>query len=274
MSLFNVNGVDYYVVIEGHGSPLLLLHGFTGSRIDWEPFVAEWSLRYQIIRIDILGHGRSAKPSEPLRYSMANVAGDLAAILAQLGLEQVHLLGYSMGGRLALYTAVQYPHLIHSLILESASPGLATENERRQRREQDAALADFIEAEGVPAFVDRWQQLPLWQSQAQLSFANREALRRQRLQNDANGLANSLRGMGTGQQPSLWPHLSALDMPVLLMVGQLDPKFCLINQNIAPQLSQAAYHEFAGAGHTVHLERPGAFSSLIMSWLASVNTRK
>ncbi|MCA9949117.1 MAG: 2-succinyl-6-hydroxy-2,4-cyclohexadiene-1-carboxylate synthase [Anaerolineales bacterium] len=268
MSLFNVNGVDYYVAVEGCGSPLLMLHGFSGSSVDWEPLIAEWLLRYQIILVDVLGHGRSAKPSDPHRYSMANVAADLVAILAELGLEPVHLLGYSMGGRLALYTAVQYPHLIHNLILESASPGLASADERQQRRQHDTALADFIEAEGIPAFVDRWEGLPLWQSQSQLSPVIREQVHQQRLKNDPFGLANSLRGMGTGQQPPLWQHLADLDIPVLLLSGQLDTKFGAINQKMAAQLPQATYHEIDGAGHTVHLERPGVFSDLIMRWLA------
>ncbi len=111
------------------------------------------------------------------------------------------LLGYSMGGRIALYTA--FSHFFRALILESASPGLADAAEREQRRRSDAALAESIERDGVAAFVEHWEQLPLFASQSNLALETRQSLHRQRLANRAHGLANSLRGVGTGEQPAL-----------------------------------------------------------------------
>ncbi|MDQ7033362.1 MAG: alpha/beta fold hydrolase [Anaerolineae bacterium] len=156
---------------------------------------------------DILGHGLSESPRGDTIYTMAVVASHLLFIMEHHKIEQFHLLGYSMGGRLALYIATHYPDRVKSLILESASPGLKTEAEREARRKSDNDLADKIEANGIEWFVDYWEKLPLWHTQTP---GQRAYLREQRLKNDPVGLANSLRGMGTGVMPSLWDKLSEL----------------------------------------------------------------
>ena len=107
-----------------------------------------------------------------------------------------------------------------SLLLESASPGMADESERAERLRRDAALADRIEQQGIEWFVDYWERLPIWASQARLSQAVLKAQRNQRLRNDPRGLANSLRGMGAGAQPGLWQSLPCLPIPALLVVGE------------------------------------------------------
>jgi 2-succinyl-6-hydroxy-2,4-cyclohexadiene-1-carboxylate synthase len=238
---------------------LLLLHGFTGSAQSWRPLLPTLSLHFQVITPDILGHGRSPIPPSPADYQMAKVAATLITLLDQHTRQPAHLLGYSMGGRLALYLAIHYPHRFRSLILESASPGLKTEAERESRRQRDNALADRIERDGIEAFVDFWETLPLWASQEQLPAPTRARLRQQRLQNNPIGLANSLRGMGTGVQPSLWPHLAEVTTPVLLLTGELDRKFVSIAQEMAPLFPRAQHIIIPHAGHTIHLERPKTY---------------
>lgn len=245
--------------------PLLLLHGFTGSSENWRALAP--TLAPRTLAVDIIGHGRSPIPDDIAPYTMPQAAAALIELLDTLAVSEVTLLGYSMGGRLALYTAVHYPHRVARLILESASPGLATEAARAARRRRDEELADWIEAHTLAAFVDRWQALPLWASQQQLAPEKRAALRAQRLQNSRTGLANSLRGMGTGAQPSLWPQLPQLDKPTLLIAGAHDTKFVGINQEMAALLPQARLEIVTDAGHTVHLERPSRFHQLIRPFL-------
>ncbi len=261
-----VNGVTYYVEVHGGGRPLLLLHGFTGSSQNWRSLLPGLVGHYEVILVDVLGHGRTASPPDENRYAIEQVAADLIAIVDELGYLDTGILGYSMGGRLALFTAVTHPHRIRHLILESASPGLATAVERQQRAAQDRELADWIEANGIEAFVQRWENLPLWASQQQLSPEIRQQLHLQRLQNDPTGLANSLRGMGTGAQPSLWEQLPILAMPVLLLTGELDTKFVAINRQMAELLPNAHPKIVPGAGHTVHLERPLAWQESVISY--------
>lgn len=264
---FTVNDASYYVEARGDSEPLALLHGFTGSSANWANLIPPLTESYRILAIDILGHGRSDAPADPARYRMENVAGDIAAVLAKARAEAVHLLGYSMGGRLALYLALAYPTLVKSLILESASPGLESSEEREQRRRQDEQLAAWIEREGVEAFVQRWEQLPLFASQQNLPPSSRDNLRQQRRQNRVKGLANSLRGMGTGAQPSLWPRLAELAIPVLLLAGELDHKFVAIGQRMAKLIPSAQLIVVPKAGHTIHLERPELFGELVLGWL-------
>lgn len=260
-----VNGQRYSVTETGTGSPLLMLHGFTGSSESWQQHVPVLAQTYQVITVDILGHGRSGSPEDPDRYQMAKIAADLTMIIALMTVAPVTLLGYSMGGRLALYMALAYPRMVRRLVLESASPGLATSAEREARRQQDEVLADWIEDNGLEAFVQRWEELPLWNSQTQLTPQVRAALQQQRLQNNPMGLANSLRGMGTGAQPSLWGILSTLRQSTLLITGELDSKFMAINQKMAAQIPIVQMEVVSGAGHAVHLERPSVFQQLVLN---------
>ncbi len=240
---------------------LLFLHGFTGSRADWKPMHKLFPA-FETVAIDLPGHGDNRTPAP---YTMAQAAAEIIAQMekVRLGSRPFHLLGYSMGGRLALYTALHYPHSILSLTLESASPGLQDETARQQRRQHDNALADRIERDGLPAFVDFWEKLSLWDSQQQLADETRAALRQRRLQNDPAQLADSLRCIGTGAQPSLWPHLGELTMPVHLIIGAFDHKFIAIAQEMRRAMEEAQLDIVEGAGHTVHLERPLHFAKLI-----------
>jgi 2-succinyl-6-hydroxy-2,4-cyclohexadiene-1-carboxylate synthase len=264
-----INGVTYHTARYGpkQALPLLLLHGFTGSGDSWASFISVISHHYSVITVDILGHGRSASPLDPKRYAMSLVAADLIALLDAWQIGRAVVLGYSMGGRLALYLACHYPERFSQLVLESSSPGLATEGERNARRQQDEALADWIETHGIEPFVARWEALPLWVSQKQLHEEIRQRLRQQRLQNNPVGLANSLRGMGTGVQPSLWPELPTLTLPTLLLAGEMDTKFAAINQQMVAQLGNGRLQIVPQAGHTIHLEQPDKFYTAVLSFL-------
>jgi len=210
---------------------------------------------------DLLGHGSSPHPSEWTRYEMARAAADLSLLLDASCSEAVHLAGYSMGGRLALFFALNYPARVRTLCLVSASPGIAAAIEREERSDSDNALADQIERDGTAAFVDYWETLPMWESQQRsLSVGQRGQLRAQRLRNRPDGLANSLRGMGTGAQPVLLDELPFLDVPTLLIVGAEDGKFVAVNRQMAQRIPEVQEVVVPGAGHAVQLERPKEFA--------------
>ena len=259
-----INGHHYHAVVSGAGSPILLLHGFTGNVSAWQNLRSMLEPSHQVIALDILGHGGSDSPASASCYRMERTAADIMALLDQLTAGKIHLLGYSMGGRLALYLAWRYADRFHSLILEGASPGLHSQQARAERMRRDHHLADQIEARGIEWFVDFWENLPLWDSQDALVKA---AQRRQRLGNDPLGLANSLRGLGNGAQPSLWEELPRLNLPTQLIVGQLDRKFLRINREMAAAMPQAALKVVPNAGHRVHLENPRALNETVLSFL-------
>lgn len=264
------SGHHYSIDISGAGPPLLLLHGFTGDSTSWHELAAVMSKKYRVISLDILGHGNSDKPAETASYHMTAIAADIISLLDQLNVRQARLLGYSMGGRLALYLALRSPERLSSLLLESASPGISDTAQRADRRRADESLASRIESQGMRWFVDYWERLPLWASQAKLPPAVLEAQRNQRLANDPLGLANSLRGMGAGAQPSLWQALPNLTMPTLLVAGQLDRKFRRLNEMMARKIPGAALAVIPAAGHNTHLENPEAFARAVRSFLQGV----
>lgn len=267
MSTHEIDGLRYHVIEAGAGEPLVLLHGFTGSVHGWDGIMAQLSRHYRMIVIDLPGHGNTDSPAGVERYTMAQVAADLMVIATHIGIADAHWLGYSMGGRLALYITLKYPERIRSAILVSASPGLADPAELLARRRADEVLAQRIEAQGVAAFVDDWERQPVL-AHRQLSEAARLSLRRQRLQNNAQGLANSLRGMGTGVQPSLWGRLREIDRPVLLLAGEHDEKFVAINRQMAEAIPQAKLQLIPEAGHMLHLEQPAAFGATVLDFLS------
>jgi 2-succinyl-6-hydroxy-2,4-cyclohexadiene-1-carboxylate synthase len=214
--------------------------------------------------MDLPGHGRHTGETDPAQFTLSRVFDSIEEASAR---QPVDLVGYSMGGRLALAYAVAHPHRVRRLVLESASPGLADPVDRERRRAADAALAERIEGDGVEAFVDYWEELPLFESQAALPARVRETSRALRLQNHAGSLAASLRGLGTGSQPSYWDALPTLDVPMLLLVGAHDLKFTEIGRRMSVSAPRSRLEVVAGAGHAVHLERQDAWLYAVAGWL-------
>jgi 2-succinyl-6-hydroxy-2,4-cyclohexadiene-1-carboxylate synthase len=272
--ILKVNGVAINVDDRGEHSQdglpcpaLVLLHGFTGSTASWDSHLDTFTAGgLRVIALDLLGHGQSEAPGDPGRYRIEQCCRDILEVLSQLGVHQgeATLLGYSMGGRMALYAA--FSGFFRALILESASPGAAGTRERRERRAADEELAQRIEREGIPSFVSYWESQPLFASQHTLSRDQRALAHEQRLGNRPAGLANSLRGAGAGTQPDLYRKLTSLHLPVLLIAGGLDNKYSRIAQDMAARLPDAMVEIVDHAGHTVHLEKPEVFDRLVLGF--------
>lgn len=262
-----IRGASFAVDVIGEGQPLLLLHGFTGSGAVFEPFYPTWGAQFQLIVPDLLGHGESDAPTDSLRYTMEETLLDLVCMLDLLDVANANVLGYSMGGRIALGFAVSFPERIRRLVLEGTSPGLQSESERIARRQSDERLAERIERDGVVSFVKHWEAIPLFATQHRLA---EETLTRQRGIREggtALGYANSLRGIGTGHQPSYWDTLQTLAVPTLLVTGELDEKFTETNRRMQAVLPNARHCVISDAGHTPHLEHPATFSDCVVSFL-------
>ncbi len=197
---------------------------------------------------------------------MAGAAALLRDTLADRGIEACPVVGYSMGGRLALYFALHYPKHCTKLVLESASPGLRTSAERKVRRGRDEALAARLEAEPFEDFLAQWYRLPLFGSlQHHPEALDRMLMHRRR--NQPAELAQSLRQMGTGTQPSLWERLHELNIPWLALAGALDPKFAAIGEAMTAVHPQGQFVQVPHAGHNIHLECMNAYIDLLQPFL-------
>lgn len=259
--------VTYHVEIKGKGKPLLLLHGFTGDYSTWDDVVNKLSQQYMCIIPDILGHGKSDSPKEFDRYAMEKIVADLQHILNCLDVSKVHLLGYSMGGRLALSFAVLCGNKVETLILESASPGIEAQSEREERKHQDTGLAERILYDGIEAFVEYWGNIPLFATQKNLPDDVKSKIKEQRLRNQPIGLANSLLGMGTGVQTSWWNELPMLNVPVLLLSGEYDQKFCKIARMMDEKLPNSEWKIINEVGHAIHVEDSEMFGKIVSEFL-------
>jgi 2-succinyl-6-hydroxy-2,4-cyclohexadiene-1-carboxylate synthase len=201
---------------------------------------------------------------------MEGCVHDLLDLLDARHIRQVVAVGYSMGGRVALHLALAAPRRVRGLVLESASPGIEDPDQRAERVASDEALAALVERDGIEAFVERWERLPLLALGPDVPDEVRAGLRAQRLAHHPRGLAGSLRGMGAGRSPPVWHRLPELDMPVLLVVGARDARYRALAERMRQALPRARLEVVQDAGHMPHVERPAAFGSLVEDFFLSV----
>lgn len=248
--------------------PALLLHGFTGSVEAWgETILAGLEPHARILAVDLPGHGESPAPPTSGEWGLEEVLAALLEVLDRAGVARADWIGYSMGGRIALAAGVLHPERVRRMVLESARPGLSTEEERDRRRRQDESLARRLETGGIEAFVDFWLAQPLFATQGRLPAPVRREERARRLRQDPRALADALRGMGAGNQPSFLDRLPDVRTPALLLTGSEDRKFEAIAREMDELLPRAVHRSVRGAGHAVHLEAPERWLEAVLPFL-------
>lgn len=242
---------------------ILFLHGFMGAGRDWAA-ISEALPERRCLLVDLPAHGASVG-LEDAAYTMLGATRGVLDVLDALAIERCHLVGYSMGGRLALYLALEQPERWQSVVLESASPGLRTAEAQAHRRRVDAERAAAIVA-NFPDFLERWYRQPLFASLQQHPGLVKRLVA-QRLANDPAELGRSLAGMGTGAQPSLWERLSALEVPTYALAGALDPKYIALAHEMVACSPNLHATIVPRAGHNIHAERPDAYLTALSECL-------
>jgi 2-succinyl-6-hydroxy-2,4-cyclohexadiene-1-carboxylate synthase len=240
--------------VTGHGPRIVLVHGFAQNRDCWGPVLVDLERDHEVCRVDAPGHGRSSSFHAGLRTG--------ARLIADQGGRATYL-GYSMGGRFLLHLALANPELVERLVLVGATAGIDDAAERAARREQDEAMAQRVERDGVEAFVAAWLDQPLFAGLGpDVRFEDARA------ENTVEGLAESLRQAGTGAQDPLWDRLHRLDMPALVVTGALDAKFTALGRRLVESIGpNAELAVIPGAGHAAHLERPDEFLRVLRGFL-------
>ncbi|SDK92868.1 2-succinyl-6-hydroxy-2,4-cyclohexadiene-1-carboxylate synthase [Lacicoccus qingdaonensis] len=256
--------MHFYFEDDNHSETVLLLHGFMSDLESMKSIGENLSDEYNLLYVDLPGFGGSGSVRHD--YDMEDVSHGISEILDSLHLDKVHVIGYSMGGRTALSFGVLYPEKVHSLILESASPGLADKEEKAQRLEIDRKRARKI-TEDYQKFLDDWEGMGLFKSQQHLSEEVFKAQRSMRERQQPKEVADSLLKYGTGVQPSYWSRLENLKMPVLLITGSDDRKFVAVNKKMAESIEKVRLETVGGAGHNIHLESAEKFDTIITEFL-------
>jgi len=256
-----------YITAGNHDNEtLLFLHGFMGSGRDWLPIAHHLEKDYYCVMPDLPGHGKNLNLAmdEPLGYN--SLAAGLLSLAEKINIDKVSLIGYSMGGRLALFFAIQYAEKVQHLILESAHPGIIDEQARRKRAQIDEQRANQIRHFGIKAFVDSWYKMDFFRSMQQRSdeFA---AMKIAREKNSPLWMAKVIHELSPGLQPALWDQLPKVMMDVLLIAGAQDSKYANTLKKAAQKLPQATINVIPNAGHNTHFEATKTFSKQIADFL-------
>ncbi|MBE5201579.1 2-succinyl-6-hydroxy-2,4-cyclohexadiene-1-carboxylate synthase [Pectobacterium sp. FL60-S17] len=235
---------------------LVCLHGLLGSGEDWLPvlpFCRDWP----VLLVDLPGHGASRTISTT---GFADVSRQLSKTLLDQGIENYWLLGYSLGGRIAMYHACNGQHDgMLGLMVEGGHLGLATPELRTERIHHDARWAQRFRQEPLPAVLQDWYQQAVF---ADLDSAQREQLIARRSANHGASVAAMLEATSLGRQPFLAKRLRHLSIPFVYLCGASDVKFqTLAAQYGLPLLSVVQ------AGHNAHQANPTAYAERVRSFL-------
>ena len=236
---------------------LVFLHGFSGDCREWLT-VGQAFGAYSRLYIDLPGHGGSAKIAA---NSLAEVSHLIEKTLNSYNILKYWLVGYSLGGRVAMYFACQPREGLCGLVVEGGHPGLTDENQRLLRRHGDAAWAERFRREPLTQVFADWYQQPVF---ASLDAAQRAALIALRSRNNGGALAAMLQASSLAEQPDLREPLRAREFPFHYLCGERDGKF----RAIADELS-ATTHVINHAGHNAHRENPDAVVACLAQFLAN-----
>lgn len=259
--------------------PLVLLHGFMQTAATWNFVAPELAHDHCVYALDFVGHGSSDKPHEPEAYAYDAVVEAVGAFLREVACvhpethaaRKAHVVGYSMGGRVAVQVALRNPQQVYSVILESCGLGPADEEERLAAEQRNKGWAQQLRHEGIEAFVALWEELSLFASQKQRNLAAK--VRPERLANDPEALALCLEGMGKHAMPYEADTVGALVgmwLPVKYIWGVEDatcerPAHCLSHEGFDVSA--------VGVGHNVHLEAPMAYVGNVQHFLSSIELK-
>ncbi|MRI34729.1 2-succinyl-6-hydroxy-2,4-cyclohexadiene-1-carboxylate synthase [Endozoicomonas sp. OPT23] len=243
------------------GTPVVLLHGFLGDCSDWSLLAEHLAPEQYLVAIDLPGHGHSRTVPVVKENAFEVFSELLSATLLQLDIKEYVLVGYSLGGRLAMYHAHRFPEGIQKLVVESSHPGLE-DSERAERLDNDLSWASQFRTEPLSDVLTSWYHQAVF---ADLNSRVRASLMKSRLANNTEGtmLADALEGYSLAKQPSLWNSLGSAHHPIIYLHGDRDIKF----QAIAHQLLEAGcvlnIHNVSNAGHNIHREQPEVMANVL-----------
>ncbi len=236
----------------------VLLHGFTQNRHCWGPFADALGKRFTVLGVDLPGHGNSGASDVTFEQASELVGDALDTVDRPIDT----LIGYSMGGRMALRLAVDRRAVCGWLVVLGATAGLADPGDRHQRREADRKLAERIRSEGAERFLDFWLRLPLFDA-----LSDAQQFRAQRLAHWGTGVPETLEHRGTGSMEPLWTRLPEIDIPTLALAGDQDTKFTEIGRSLAHRIgANGSFAPVEESGHACHLQRPDETADAILRW--------
>lgn len=246
---------------------LIFLHGFMGSGHDWDPITEAFAQHYHCVCIDLPGHGLSQGIKVSFESGFTQTHRLIEQTIATLHIDSYALVGYSLGGRIAMYHACQKPTGLKALVLESTNPGLNDNNAKSARRQHDSHWADRMRNEAFLQVLNDWYRQAVF---ASLSDNQRDELIKLKSLHEPQALAQMLQATSLGNQPDLTAKLASLPLPIALFCGERDTKFRDINQQLAQRLNPAIDCCFEQAGHNIHFEQPESYKEQLRNTLNQI----
>ena len=266
-----VNGVKLNIEVlkelDSNKDTILFLHGFMGCAEDWFPVFEQLPDKYNYAALDIVGHGKSDAPGNLSHYNVDSIISQIKFVKDHLTSKKIILLGYSMGGRIALSYAAFHPDDLKGLILESSSAGIKNDEERQKRYEEDLKLAEYIDSHSLEDFVEMWSDREMFNTQRRFSNDKLKKLKKKKSSGSKIGYANSLRGFSTGIMPPVHDKLKKIPIKILLITGDLDSKFTGINARLVKRFFKAKHKVVRNSGHNTHLEESKRFIEIVLNYL-------
>jgi len=259
MPLARINGINISYQVEGEGEPLVMIMGFTASRIGWMPQLRFFRKYYRVITFDNRGVGKSDKPLGP--YSTRMMADDTIKLMDLLGIEKAHIMGLSMGGMIAQELAINYPQRVMKLVLAST---YARQDETSGDTLEQAKFLQLSPGKKVGAMVGLAFNKPLYRFTFSLLA---------RVQTRFTGASG---GVGiAGQSEACLKHdtlerLSSITAPTLVIVGTGDRIIKPVSSEvIAGKIPNAKLVRVEGGSHYFSFEMKNVFNREVLNFLKS-----
>jgi 2-succinyl-6-hydroxy-2,4-cyclohexadiene-1-carboxylate synthase len=254
----------YYQQGQSDGIPLIFLHGFMGNGKIWLPIMQNLTENFYSIAVDLPGHGQTEADISEIDFDI--LSEKLIGLIDEQELDRPVIIGYSMGGRIALYTALGFPDKFRGMIIESASPGIENEDERYQRLINDRKIAEKLRISDMRTFLSVWYRQPVFEYLAE-NIKNK--IIEKKVTGNPRELADAFERFSQGIQPSLWNDMHHWHRPTLLLAGENDQKYVEILRRMALEMPSAQVKIIKNAGHIIHLENRADFLSALKSFLGS-----
>ncbi|MFC1563761.1 2-succinyl-6-hydroxy-2,4-cyclohexadiene-1-carboxylate synthase [candidate division KSB1 bacterium] len=257
--LFNfvIHGID-------NRENILFLHGFMGAGEDWHVIIDGLKNNFNCITIDLPGHGQNL-PEKITNYTFEGCTDNIMSLINDMGIDECHIAGYSMGGRIGLHLLADFPERFGKIILESVNPGIESGKAREQRIENDRITAERIVTGDLVDFLTGWYSQPFFgRLNEHVNFPD---LMNKRLKNDREGLSNSLNYMSTGKQKPFWNRIPEIENRILYIAGSLDDKYVTIGKKLSELNRNIKFAITENAGHNTHFQEPEIYIEKVKEFL-------
>ena len=257
------------------GSPerpaLIMLHGFLGNAEEWQPVAEALSGQFYCIAVDLPGHGGSQHITLPEDKAFEAFDEHLLVLTDSLRLEKYNMLGYSLGGRLAMSHMLAYPELVGHVIAESANPGVASELERGRRRMQDKQWARRFREDSIEDVLRDWYAQPVF---ADLTDSERwDMVEKRKPSGKTDALAEMLLATSVARQKNLWQLMTRGGFSLGYICGSRDSRYKEVGRRLLQRSPGVIRQQVEGAGHNVHLHHRERFVQAFDSLFSTLKNR-